>query len=299
MNIFNKIYHDKYKLLLIIPMLIVLVSLFQIYSQVQATGDFIQKGIALKGGYAVTVETTHDAKALEDLIKSQFPGEDIIVRIGTASGRQVSLIIEAPNTIEREILIDTIVQDIPGVIKEDIINNRGRNSVQTISAEFGSNFFAVAIKAIITAFIFMGIVVFLYFRVAIPSIAVILAAFSDIIVTLAVFNVLGLTLSEGGIAAFLMLIGYSVDTDILLSTRVLKHGTGTVYERVLSAMSTGMTMTITTIAAVTVGLIFANSELLRQVFTVLLIGLIIDIIMTWLQNAALLRWYMEKKHGKD
>ena len=55
-----------------------------------------------------------------------------------------------------------------------------------------------------------------------PTLAVILAAFSDMVVTLSIFNLTGMQLGKGGIAAFLMLIGYSVDTDILLSTMVLK-----------------------------------------------------------------------------
>jgi preprotein translocase subunit SecF len=109
---------------------------------------------------------------------------------------------------------------------------------------------------------------------------------------------LGGKLGTGGVAAFLMLIGYSVDTDILLSTRVLKHGHGTIFQRCIDAMKTGMTMSITTIAAVTVGLIFSQSEVLKQIFTILLIGLIIDIIMTWLQNTAILRWYLEPKKPK-
>ena len=42
-----------------------------------------------------------------------------------------------------------------------------------------------------------------------------------------------------GIAAFLLLIGYSIDSDILLTTKVLKRRMGTLFERVKSAMKTG------------------------------------------------------------
>jgi len=59
----------------------------------------------------------------------------------------------------------------------------------------------------------------------VPSSCVILAAVSDIISTIAVTNLLGLKMSTAGIAALLMLIGYSVDTDILLTTKVLKTTT--------------------------------------------------------------------------
>ena len=96
-----------------------------------------------------------------------------------------------------------------------------------------------------------------------------------------------------------MLIGYSVDTDILLSTRVLKRKEGTIYDRVISALKTGLTMNLTTLSALLVALYFSNSPVLSQIMTILLIGLVIDIMNTWIQNAGILRWYMEKKHNES
>ena len=92
-----------------------------------------------------------------------------------------------------------------------------------------------------------------------------------------------------------MLIGYSVDTDILLSTRVLKRKEGTVMDRIYSAMKTGLTMNITTITALIVGLILSESEVISQIMIILLIGLFVDIINTWIQNVGILRMYLEKK----
>jgi len=129
----------------------------------------------------------------------------------------------------------------------------------------------------------------------VPSLAVILAAFSDIVVTVAVVNLLGIKLGTAGIAAFLMLIGYSVDTDILLTTRVLKRKEGTEFERILSSVSTGMTMTLTAITAVAVAIIFTQNDTIRQIMTILLIGLLADIINTWIQNVGILRFYLERK----
>ena len=152
----------------------------------------------------------------------------------------------------------------------------------------------------VLAFIFMGIVVFLYFRIPVPSLAVILSAFSDIIVTLAVVNIMGMKLSTAGIAAFLMLIGYAVDTNILLSIKVLKRKEGGILDRILIAMKTGLMMSTTTIIAIIVALSFAQSEVLKQIMTILLIGLLVDLPSTWIQNAGILRWYLErKKHGED
>jgi preprotein translocase subunit SecF len=197
-------------------------------------------------------------------------------------------------------------------------------------------------KAVLAAFIMMGLVVFLYFgdrtthkvlvallslltawvawntnglmlailgialgatlvwcyiKWSIPSAAVILAAISTILFTVAVVDLIGLRISTAGIAAFLMLIGYSVDTDILLSNRVLKHSEGTVYDRITSALKTGLTMTLATMSASVIGYVFTQSDVIREIMLIICIGLVADIFYTWIQNAGFLRLWLEHHGG--
>ncbi len=143
------------------------------------------------------------------------------------------------------------------------------------------------IMLLMAGIITIGLLV-VYAWYSIPSIAVILAALSDIVITVAVLSFFEIKIGTASIAALLMLIGYSVDTDILLSTRVIKERENEYRERVIDAFTTGVTMTLTTLSAVTVTYIVAQSQTLRQIMLVLIIGLTIDIINTWLQNAPLL-----------
>ena len=147
----------------------------------------------------------------------------------------------------------------------------------------------------ILAFLFGIILIYIFIKWSIPSFAVILAALSDILITLSIVNLLDIKLSTAGIAAFLMLIGYSVDTDILLSTRVLKRKEGTEMERIYGAFKTGITMSLTTIIALSTALIFTQSEVIKQIMIILLIGLAVDLINTWIQNVGILRLYLERK----
>jgi len=288
-NFLKRIYRKQYKKLLIIPVMLLVLALVQIGLQTAATGDFLNKGVSLKGGLTVTIETDADIIKLESYLNDNFHDADISVRKISSTGTQIGVIIEASD-IESEALISSL---------EDKLNiDRDEYSIEVMGSSLGASFFKETFRALILAFVFMGIVVFIYFRIPVPSIAVILSAFSDIIVTLAVVNVMGMKLSTAGIAAFLMLIGYSVDTDILLSTRVLKRKGGEVLNRVFKAMKTGLTMSITTIVAVIVALIFSQSEVLKQIMTILLIGLFVDLINTWIQNAGILRWYVNKKRKK-
>lgn len=134
-----------------------------------------------------------------------------------------------------------------------------------------------------------------YFVSSVPGGAVILAAASTVLFTLAAVNLIGMRLSTAGVAAFLMIIGYSVDTDILLSTRVLKSKEPSVYKRIWDALSTGMTMQVTTTTAVFVAFILASSEVIEQIMLIILIGMVGDIIFTWFQNAGILYWFAKKQ----
>jgi preprotein translocase subunit SecF len=104
-------------------------------------------------------------------------------------------------------------------------------------------------------------------------------------------------ISTAGIVAFLMLIGYSVDTDILLTTRMLKLNKST-NSSLFSAFKTGTTMTLTSIIAVSAALIVISpfSTVLNQIFIILLIGLAFDLLNTWITNASIIKWYVSHNH---
>ena len=114
--------------------------------------------------------------------------------------------------------------------------------------------------------------------------------------TLALVNIIGIKLSTAGIVAFLMLIGYSVDTDILLTTRLLRRKES-VNKALFGAFKTGTTMTITSIIAITTALIaiYSFESVLNQIFTILLIGLGFDLFNTWITNASIIKWYVRNK----
>jgi preprotein translocase subunit SecF len=166
-------------------------------------------------------------------------------------------------------------------------------STQSTSASFAGQTQLLALGGVGVAFVGMSVMVFILFRTAIPSLAVVLSAFGDIVVPVAVMNLVGIQLSLGTVAALLMLIGYSVDSDILLNNHVLRRSGG-FYESAYRAMRTGVTMTLTSMSAAIVMAIVASVfgiGLLAAIGTVLAIGLGVDLVNTYLLNLSLLRWY--------
>lgn len=158
-----------------------------------------------------------------------------------------------------------------------------------------------ALKAVVSAAVLIVLVVLLFFRKLLPSLAIILAAIFDVVFGLALMSLFSVPLSLASISALLMLVGYSVDTDVLLTTRLLKRREGSTSERVLSSMKTGMTMTLTTVVAVIVIIVmsyFMEMSALLEFSAALFFGLLGDLISTWLMNAPMLLWYAEKKGGR-
>jgi preprotein translocase subunit SecF len=293
-----EIYDKKYKTLLIIPFVILILALAQIIYQVSTTGDFIKKDVSLKGGVTVTIpyDKPVDTTQIENELSSKFPRNDVVARTLRSATSVEGIIVEADIDGNNKAQVNNLLNEIENSLKIDISNVD--YGIEIIGSSLGESFFKESLVALLIAFLFMGLVVLIYFRTYIPSIAIILAAFSDMVAALAVINLLDVRIGTAGIAAFLMLIGYSVDTDILLTVRVLKRREGTVMDRIISSIKTGMTMTVTAIISTIVALLVTQSEVIRQIMLILLIGLIADIFNTWIQNVGLLRIYIEKKAKK-
>jgi len=288
----RRVYEEKLHILWLIPNILLLIALIQIGLQFSQTGEILHRGVSLRGGFTVTVPTNQEFNIdeIQDSI-SRAIAYEVSVRRLSAAGAQLGYIIESSVDPEKEGNLELLL----AAIERNLNMNRDAFSVEIIGSSLGSAFFKQALKAMLIAFVLMSIVVAIYFRTFVPSLAVILAAFSDIVITMSITNILGMKIGTAGIAAFLMLIGYSVDTDILLTTRVMRRQQGSVMDRILGAMKTGSTLSLTTLAAAIAGLAFSQSEVIRQIMVIIIIGLVVDFIATWLQNAAIISMYMKKR----
>ena len=284
-------WHDKYyKLLLLIPISFLIFSVIYMSVFYSTKGDFFQKDISLTGGTTVTINEKIDINDLEQYLSSK--AEEVSIRgvYDLVTQEQKAVIIETKSNPDE---IKKILED---YLKIELIN--GENlSFEFTGASLSESFYKQLLTAFVFAFILMSIVVFIIYRKIVPSFTVIFCVFADILMTLTAVNIFGIKMSSAGIMSFLMLIGYSLDTDILLTTKILKRDEGTLNKRIYDAFRTGITMTLTSVFAVGSALIIVRSfsMVLNQVFTILLIGLFFDIINTWITNASILKWVYVKK----
>jgi len=280
MSIIDRIL-DSYKPLIIIPVIITLIALGIILS------GGLQEGIDLKGGSIAILQ-----------LEQPVTNDQLATKIQNSTGVQANLItVTTTGTNQSTVEITGSAADVVAV--SSALNGTATiQSFTSVGPLLSKQSLTQVYYALAFAFIFMSITVFIIFRNFVPSMAVILAAFCDIVIAIGGMSVFGIPLSLASVGALLMLIGYSVDTDILLTTRVLKRREGTINERAKDAMKTGFTMAAAAIGSMialylVVKFLMPYAQVLDQIAAVLIIGLIADVLATWLMNLGILRWYME------
>jgi preprotein translocase subunit SecF len=274
--------------MMLIPLAIIALALISLGVTYLSTGAPVHLGVEFTGGTLVTIPATDSEEELTQKL-SGYPlldirniGSQYMIQFGPMSDVQLSDLAR-------------------------LINSQYQKAeIRYMGPIYSQELQAQAMRYIPISFILMAIVVFLVFREPFVSLMVVGCALADILTAAASMNLTGVELSLGTVAALLMLIGYSVDTDILLSMRVLKRK-GTTDEKIVGAMGTGFTMTGTTISAVLALFIasnflylivpsFSRMNIIADISTVLIFGLMADIFNTWITNAQGLRWYMSRSN---
>lgn len=261
------------------------------------SGEIFEKGIEFSSGTEVQARLNEEPDILK--VESAF---------ANAGYPEADATIGDP-TADNPLILVKLKQELEGKQQAgEIISSAGYTMVggsseiqlTTFSSSVSQSFFTQAMIAILLAFTTMSIVIFGAFKDITPSIAVVFAAAGDIFIALAAMHLLGIPLTLGTIAALLMLIGYSVDTDIVLSSRVLRRNRGHLKERIWSSVKTGVTMSSGGIAAFSIlfvvsRILIGAPSIMTEIASVMIIGLLADIPLTWFGNAYILKKYVEEE----
>ncbi len=266
-----------------VPLAVLGLALAVILAWYLLYGTPVALGVEFTGGTELTLETT----ASQEEIVTAFDEEVASIRPIRSESNQYIVTFQRGTVVNEESARQQLTDGTPLNAEFSI------ERMQTTSATFGGETARTALLGVGIAFVLMSIVVFLMFRTFVPSIAVVLSAFSDIMIPVALMNVFGIRLSLGTVAALLMLIGYSVDSDILLNNHIIRRS-GDFYESTYRAMRTGVTMTLTSLSAMAVMAVVAylfGIDLLADIGIVLVFGLAADLMNTYMLNLSLLRWW--------
>jgi preprotein translocase subunit SecF len=258
-----------------VPLAVLALALLVLAVWFVTTGSPVVPGIDFTGGTELQLRTT----ASQDDIRAAF--DEPVTSVQAIQAQSNTYVVTFQSSDDAS--ISAAAREVGYEVQ----------SISSTSPTFGADAQRTALLGLVAAFLGMSVLAFLLFRTFVPSIAIVISAFSDMVIPLAVMDLTGIKLSLGTVAALLMLIGYSVDSDILLNNHILRQS-GDFYESAYRAMRTGVTMTLTSISAMVVMAIVASLfgiDLLAAIGTVLALGLTVDLMNTYMLNMSLLRWY--------
>ncbi|MGC8923754.1 MAG: hypothetical protein ACP5H8_03615 [Candidatus Micrarchaeia archaeon] len=253
--------------------------------------------LVLKGSNA---STSIQEKELEELsARLLVLRKELADTASVVMGRQVVL----PENIDKlKPAVEELFSDATLVYRNNIMSQISKKisyksySFKLINPSLSTIFIGKIEGVMLAAAVLSAVTVFFIFRSFIPSVAVLTGATSDIIFALGFMGIMHIPLSLAAIAAILMLIGFSLDTDILLTVRILKKGLKDPRASAYSAMKTGITMSLSAILAFFALFIvgeITNITVYQVISQVVIAGLIGDLIATWMLNAVIMIYYAE------
>ena len=282
-------YNKNYKKLLIIPILLVIFFGSVLIFNKVTTGEFIKKDTTLTGGTTVTVTTTSefDVAVLKKSISDVFDTPDVSIRVlsESFSRKVVGYEIQIGKEIDRDVL----TLEIGKIMNMELTHEN--SSVGFQGPTLGASFFKMAIYVLIASFVLISIISFYYFRNLASSFSIVISVIADVICILGLMDLIGIKFSIATIGAILMIIGYSTDSNILLTTNIVKRREGTLEGRLKHTLKTELTMDAAAYTTYSIMFLLSNIAIIQHIAMVLIIGIFFDEIFTFLLNNALQRMW--------
>ncbi|MDY7081438.1 MAG: protein translocase subunit SecF, partial [Halobacteria archaeon] len=192
--------HSEYSniQLLAIPTLLLVLTFAIVGATFVLTGSPVNLGFQFAGGASVQINSDKSI----DQIRQEFASINNAPAPDNVRSTADGFVIRYKGVSDSQI----------NALTDYVNSNYDNASISTVSPAYGQSLLQQSIGAVVFAFLIMSITIFAFFRTFVPSIAVVLSAFSDMVVPLGVMNLLGIDVSLATIPAILLLIGYSIDS---------------------------------------------------------------------------------------
>lgn len=270
----------KYRIAKFLPLPLILLIFFLLVSinHYIKNGEFFIRDLDLKGGTSISFLTSQEVN-IEKI--SSILGEyskQALISI-SKSEKDYSVRITLPGEISHEEILK-LIKNSEIEIKE--------HSIQYVGPELGAAFFTQVFYLLTIAYILIFAANYFIYRKLIIAITIILSSIADIIYIIGATTLLNIPISFAGFTSLLLVIAYTIDTNILLSTKILSEKLEEFYSVYKKTLITGATVSSGLILSMIIVLLFSNSKLLNNIAIILLIGQIAELINTYLLNAGLI-----------
>ena len=262
----------KIKMTMTISGLVILIGLGSI-----ALSGGLKYGIDFAGGTLIQLKfkTPPDIEVIRDGLKTIALGESTIQEFGSKR----DILIRIQRSEEKLEAVGSKVRNSLGgkFNKEDITVER----VEMVGPKVGRDLREKAILSILYAVI--GIVIYISWRFELQyAIAAIIALAHDVLVTLGAFSILDKEFTLVIVAAFLAIIGYSLNDTIVVFDRIRENlrrrGKNTLVQTINASINQTLSRTLLTSGTtlmVVMALFFFGGEIIHDFSFALLVGILV------------------------
>ena len=262
----------KIKMTMTISGLVILIGLGSI-----ALSGGLKYGIDFAGGTLIQLQfkTPPDIEVIRDGLKTIALGESTIQEFGSKR----DILIRIQRSEEKLEAVGSKVRNSLGgkFNKEDITIER----VEMVGPKVGRDLREKAILSILYAVI--GIVIYISWRFELQyAIAAIIALAHDVLVTLGAFSILDKEITLVIVAAFLAIIGYSLNDTIVVFDRIRENlrrrGKNTLVQTINASINQTLSRTLLTSGTtlmVVMALFFFGGEIIHDFSFALLVGILV------------------------
>ena len=100
----EKIYDKNYKKLILIPVTLLVIAFIILGVSYFSTGEFVKRGISLKGGISMTIEKPNlDENEISSYLSERYSSFNVRVLRDLATRESTGIIVEASNVEEQEL----------------------------------------------------------------------------------------------------------------------------------------------------------------------------------------------------
>jgi len=280
---------NNYKKFLMISMVIFVIFVGTILFNYFKYGYIINKSITISGGYVTLINNNYHITNPE--IQNTLNQMNITDYVLYSTPNIIY--IESGKQINETLLINLLNQDYNiKLLPTDI-------SIQHYSSLVGNLIFNQFLFFVILAMVLTAFVIFIAFRVSKITLNIISTILFDVIGLLAILSITKYPIGANGFIGMLMILGFAIDNNVVLSTNIVKEKEKPFIERVRMSFRVGMLMEIIALYTLLLLYFIVPEPSVDEFAFVLSVAIILDLLYYLIGNIPLYKYFEAKKEQES
>jgi len=280
---------NNYKKFLMISMVIFVIFVGTILFNYFKYGYIINKSITISGGYVTLINNNYHITNPE--IQNTLNQMNITNYVLYSTPNIIY--IESGKQINETLLINLLNQDYNiSLLSTDI-------SIQHYSSLVGNLIFNQFLFFVILAMVLTAFVIFIAFRASKITLNIISTILFDVIGLLAILSITKYPIGANGFIGMLMILGFAIDNNVVLSTNIVKEKEKPFIERVRMSFRVGMLMEIIALYTLLLLYFIVPEPSVDEFAFVLSVAIILDLLYYLIGNIPLYKYFEAKKEQES